>query len=97
MEELSAAKLHLDKFRFSSSGGTSQQCSLSTLDSLEIEQAMLSDKLTVLINDNQDRHEEFKVRQLQGKKFTRKTTGPGLPFRTNASHEFAGNFSNPDF
>ena len=51
VEELSAAKLRLDKFGFSSSGGTSQQCSLSTLDSLKIEQPMLSDKLTVLIND----------------------------------------------
>ena len=38
------------KVGFSSSGGTSQQCSLSTLDSLQIEQPILSDKLTVLIN-----------------------------------------------
>ena len=50
VEELSATKLRLDKFGFSSSGGTSQQCSLSTLDSLQIEQPMLSDKLTVMIN-----------------------------------------------
>ena len=51
VEELSAAELRLDKFGFFSSGGTSQQCSLSTLESLEIEQPILSDKFTVLIND----------------------------------------------
>ena len=51
VEELSAAKLRLEKLGFSSSADTSQQCSLSTLDSLEIEQPMLSDELTVLIND----------------------------------------------
>ena len=104
VEELSAAKLRLDKFGFSSSGGTSQQCSLSTLDSLQIEQPILSDKLTVLINAIKIAMKNLQYASYRGKIYKKdKWIGPGLPFLRNASHGrlwirwHQTNFSNPDF